>query len=94
MRWTRTMTGGLAALLATTATAQQRHADIGKRAVEQPIKRSLRGPKAPAAGHGAPVAPGRVAWHRDFRTARTAARRSKKPVMLFQLLGRLDDRFC
>lgn len=40
-----------------------------------------------------PVAPGRVRWHRSFALACQAAQRSGKPVLLFQLLGQLDEEF-
>ncbi|HEY9868845.1 MAG TPA: hypothetical protein V6D08_06745 [Candidatus Obscuribacterales bacterium] len=40
------------------------------------------------------VKPGLVRWHQDFATACSAARTSGKPVMLFQMMGRLDDEFC
>ncbi|MBK8099982.1 MAG: hypothetical protein IPK26_23000 [Planctomycetes bacterium] len=40
------------------------------------------------------VEPGLVRWHGDFAAARAAATRSGKPVLLFQLLGRLDEEFC
>jgi hypothetical protein len=40
------------------------------------------------------VAPGLVRWHADFAAARAAAERSGKPVLLFQMLGKLDDLFC
>jgi len=39
------------------------------------------------------VQPGKVKWHADFKAAREAAEKSRKPVLLFQLLGRLDQRF-
>ena len=39
------------------------------------------------------VPPGKVHWHADLASAREAARRSGKPVLLFQLMGRLDRRF-
>jgi len=39
------------------------------------------------------VEPGKVRWHDDFAAARAAGRDSGKPVLLFQLLGRLDQRF-
>ena len=32
--------------------------------------------------------------HASFAHARRAAMKSGKPVLLFQLLGRLDDAFC
>jgi len=38
--------------------------------------------------------PGLVSWHPDFDAAVRAARRSAKPVLLFQLLGDLDQTFC
>ena len=37
--------------------------------------------------------PGLVQWHETFGQACAASRQSGKPVMLFQLLGRLDQRF-
>jgi hypothetical protein len=47
---------------------------------------------APDANPAAP--PGRVRWHADFAAACTASRASSKPVFLFQMMGRLDQRFC
>lgn len=47
-----------------------------------------------AAGANPTVRPGRVRWHADFATACAASRESGKPVFLFQMLGRLDERFC
>lgn len=40
------------------------------------------------------VAPGTVRWHATFEKARAASRESGKPVMLFQMMGNLDDQFC
>jgi hypothetical protein len=40
------------------------------------------------------VAPGKVKWHPDFETACQAAKKSGKPVLLFQMLGKLDQEFC
>jgi hypothetical protein len=40
------------------------------------------------------VAPGKVSWHPDFEAACAASKKSGKPVLLFQLLGKLDDQFC
>ena len=40
------------------------------------------------------VKPGKVAWHDNFEAACEAARSSGRPVLLFQLLGNLDDQFC
>src|SRR5207245_4242632 len=36
------------------------------------------------------VAPGRVTWHPSFAAACKAARTSGKPVLLFQMMGKLD----
>ncbi len=40
------------------------------------------------------VEPGNVRWHADFAAACEASRKSGKPVLLFQMMGNLDDRFC
>ena len=40
------------------------------------------------------VEPGKVRWHKAIQTAMDASRRSGKPVLLFQMMGHLDDRFC
>lgn len=40
------------------------------------------------------VEPGKVRWHGTFADACAAARKSGKPVLLFQMMGRLDERFC
>jgi hypothetical protein len=40
------------------------------------------------------VEAGKVRWHRTFADACAAARKSGKPVLLFQMMGKLDERFC
>lgn len=35
-----------------------------------------------------------VRWHEDYDAALLAAEKSRKPVLLFQLLGRLDEELC
>jgi hypothetical protein len=40
------------------------------------------------------VQPGLVGWHPTMAEACAAARRTGKPVLLFQLMGNLDERFC
>ena len=40
------------------------------------------------------VAPGKVTWHKDFAAACEASKKSGKPVLLFQMMGKLDDKFC
>lgn len=39
------------------------------------------------------VRPGDVKWHSDFDSACKAAEKSGRPVMLFQMMGKLDERF-
>ena len=39
------------------------------------------------------VEPGMVNWHSDFDSAMAASQRSGKPVLLFHLLGQLDQQF-
>jgi hypothetical protein len=40
------------------------------------------------------VLPGLVTWRKDFATACSLSQRSGKPVLLFQMMGKLDDEFC
>jgi hypothetical protein len=40
------------------------------------------------------VAPGKVTWHKDLATATKASARTGRPVLLFQMMGHLDDKFC
>lgn len=39
------------------------------------------------------VKPGLVSWHKDYATAQAASQVSGKPILLFQLLGKLDEHF-
>ena len=79
--------------LVLVSQSQEQQRDVGKALVEQPLLGALADSKPATAAPGK-VAPGLVAWHPDFRSACAAARRSTKPVLLFQLLGRLDDELC
>jgi len=74
--------------------------DFGKSVIEVPTKKLL---AAQTAGAAMPprdafvnpkVQPGKVRWHRDFAAACRAAQKSGKPVLLFQMMGKLDDQFC
>jgi hypothetical protein len=73
--------------------------DRTKKVIELRPQALLAG-SAPAPGAPAPafnnpkVAPGKVRWHADQDTAVKAAARSGKPVLLFLMMGRLDQRFC
>ena len=71
-----------------------------KMAIESPTKallaaRSAVAPQAAGAAFENPkVKPGKVTWHADFATACAASAKSKKPVLLFQMMGKLDDKLC
>ncbi|HZY89316.1 MAG TPA: hypothetical protein VFE78_31125 [Gemmataceae bacterium] len=72
--------------------------DRPKAKIESPAKRvlarSANSPAAPADFVNPKVEPGKVRWHADFDTACRAAGRSGKPVLLFHMMGRLDEKFC
>jgi hypothetical protein len=40
------------------------------------------------------VEPGAVKWHATLDDACKAAAKSGKPVLLFQMMGKLDEKFC
>jgi hypothetical protein len=66
---------------------------VTKSAIETPTE-NLVAASASTAFANPKVEPGKVRWHGDFATARSAAARSGKPVLLFQMMGRLDEQFC
>jgi len=80
-------------LAATSSLAEdkpiEKPAYITKSTIEKPAKALLAGtfvnPK---------VAPGKVRWHTDFSIACETSKKSGKPVLLFQMMGKLDDQFC
>jgi hypothetical protein len=86
------------ALRAGDPPAPPRAADRGKRDIEAPtervVERSSGGPAAEQPFVNPKVQPGKVRWHADFAAACTAAGKSGKPVLLFQMMGRLDEKFC
>ena len=49
---------------------------------------------APHEAAADPVPPMAVHWHADLAAALDAASASGRPVLLFQLLGRLDEALC
>ncbi|GAB4136313.1 MAG: hypothetical protein Tsb009_03260 [Planctomycetaceae bacterium] len=77
--------------------------DVRKSSIENPVKRVF----AQKGVTGVPpttrktdshfsnpkVKPGDVNWHPDFATAQKFAKRNRKPILLFQMIGRLDERF-
>jgi len=67
-------------------------ADVRKSDIESPLEKTIGALSSPA---GNPkVAPGKVRWHADFATACAASRQTGRPVLLFQMMGNLDDEFC
>jgi len=72
---------------------EQPDRDVAKRIMERPTERLVRNAVGAATANSDKVAPGKVDWHADFETAKTAAVDSGKPVLLFQLLGKLDEEF-
>src|SRR5262249_35818612 len=84
--------------------------DISKGRIERPAKEVLADrsvptnrqpapqpaslPPTPSATANPKVEPGRVRWHPTFDAACAAAQKSGKPVLLFHLMGKLDDQFC
>jgi hypothetical protein len=66
----------------------ERLADAGKSEAELPIKEKL---AAIAPGR---VSTGKVAWRESLEAALEQAKASGKPVLVFQLLGKLDDEWC
>ena len=83
---------------AALAQAQGERADASKSIAEIGIKEALKRSYGFGPGELPPlddaVKAGDVAWHGSFEDALSAARVSGKPVLLFQLLGRLDDELC
>ena len=81
--------------------------DIGKSGVIEPqfqqfvqgarIQQMLNAAKAETAKSefvNPKVEPGKVRWHKSFEEAKAAAAKSKRPIMVFQMMGKLDDQFC
>jgi hypothetical protein len=67
-------------------------ADLRKEQIELPTKK-VAADAAP--GDDNPKCePGKVKWHPDVETACKAALLSGKPVLVFHMMGKLDDRFC
>ncbi len=69
-----------------------------KEVIEKPTAAIVAGSSAPAAPKDDPanpkVKPGDVKWHPSFADACKAAEKSNKPVLLFQMMGKLDDQYC
>jgi hypothetical protein len=86
-------------LLASDAVGEERSPkaiprDLSKGQIEIPTERLLAAATAAKDSANPKVAPGRVRWHSDFTSACAASRKSGKPVLLFHMMGKLDDQFC
>jgi hypothetical protein len=57
-------------------------------------KKSAPLPSATAEFKNPKVQPGKIHWRATFAEACAAARKSGRPVLLFQMMGKLDDQFC
>lgn len=68
--------------------------DAGKRDIETPTAQLLKARTANRTADNPKVEPGKVRWHGNFADACAAAKKSGKPVLLFHLMGNLDDQFC
>ena len=73
--------------------------DVGKHGIERPtqtvVAHSAPAPAKTGDGFVNPkVAPGKVKWHATFDEACQASAKSGKPVLLFQMMGKLDEKFC
>lgn len=82
------MAAGIGLLIAApqfNSPQQQQHAHKPAPKFVNPKQIENTNPKVP---------PGLVQWKNDFEDACLASKRSEKPVLLFQVLGRLDERFC
>ncbi|HMP03485.1 MAG TPA: hypothetical protein PKD86_14030 [Gemmatales bacterium] len=69
--------------------------DVSKRMMEAPTRRLVdSSTPSPTDFVNPRRAPGKIAWHPTWEAALTASARSGKPILLFQLLGKLDLEFC
>jgi hypothetical protein len=80
--------------------------DLRKAIIEVPLKRTIRS----SAATPAPVleekviaigpdgtqkcVPGKVHWVKNFEQAKSLSATTDRPVLMFAMLGNLDDKFC
>ena len=81
--------------IAQAAHAQQHPADMTKGIIELPTAKLLKGTDvfrtgSAQLGAAIPGMPAEVQWHAGLEDAQRAAKKSGKPVLLFQLLGQMD----
>jgi hypothetical protein len=92
----------LASMLSSLITVQAcsaKELDFRKSTIEVPLKRELSLnsstiPQVSSTSDNPKVMPGKVVWHKSLEAACQASKLSGKPVLLFQMLGKLDDQFC
>lgn len=81
-----------------TEEAQAALKDVGKKVVERSTERLVGEKSGPASAKetmaNPKVEPGKVKWHKTIVDACEAAKKSGKPVLLFQMMGNLDEQFC
>jgi len=83
----------LTSRLLAQAGPAPRKLDVRKGSIEAPTQKLIANSTNTAITNPQ-VEPGKVRWHRDLAAARAAAAKSGKPVLLFQMMGKLDDLFC
>jgi hypothetical protein len=95
-RYTSTLLFVCLAGVAWPLRAAAQTADVSKTThIERPTRLLVANNTATPDGFANPkVAPGLVRWHASFAAACEAAQKSGKPVLLFQMMGKLDDQFC
>jgi hypothetical protein len=86
----------LFALLAHGPAKSTPARDLSKDGIERPTVRQVASTSAPAANKvdNPRVQPGLVHWRASFEEACEASRKSGKPVLLFHMMGNLDQQFC
>jgi hypothetical protein len=82
----------------TDQTERLKRVVTPKGRIELPAKEvvanSAPAPASPATADNPTVAAGKVKWHKSVEDAQAAAKKSGKPVLLFQMMGYLDKKFC
>jgi hypothetical protein len=91
----------------TPARSYRSYADMSKDRIERPLESSFqsfgnttfttvrRQPRSTATASDVQhVRPGLVSWHASLAEACDASRQSGKPVLVFQMMGKLDEKFC
>ncbi len=65
-----------------------------KRLIERPVKDAVAKSAPTPLAENPTVDAGKVKWHKTLDDAQAAAKKSNKPVLLFQMMGYLDKKFC